>query len=312
MTRPSDLGPRRWIGAALALFLALPACAAEPDPPLSNLPDQPHAEHIATFNWRNKQPDFGGFSGIELSQDGSRFHALSDRGTIWWGQVERDDKGQIRQMSIEGHNRLRDGKGKPLPKGIGADSEGIAIGADGAIWISFEGRTRVMRYDSPDSAAKPLESPGAFKKMQRNSSLEALAITADGTLLTLPERSGAINCPFPVWRYRDGVWDQPFTVPRSGDWLPVGADIGPDGRFYLLERIFKGLLGFQSRVRRFDLTESGLENEITLIQSYPLVYDNLEGISVWQDDKGLRISMISDNNFHFLQRTQIVEYRLTN
>ena len=63
-------------------------------------------------------------------------------------------------------------------------------------------------------------------------------------------------------------------------------------------------------MRRFDLTEAGLANEAVLLESYPLRYDNLEGISVWRDDMGIRITLISDDNFGFLQRTELVEFRL--
>lgn len=271
---------------------------------------QPRVEYVATYVWQMDDDTFGGFSGIEMNQDGTRFHALSDRGTIRWGSVERDSAGRIRAMNTAGVARLHDAHGAPLKGGYLADSEGLAIGPDGALWISFEGLTRVVRYDTPDSPAKPLPGPPAFKQMQRNSSLEALAITADGTILTLPERSGVLTRPFPVWRYKDGNWDQPFSIPRSGAWLPVAADIGPDGRLYLLERDFKGLLGFLSRVRRFDLTDTGVENEITLLESRPLQYDNLEGLTVWDDGLGIRLTMISDDNFHFLQRTELVEYRV--
>ena len=184
---------------------------------------------------------------------------------------------------------------------------------DGTIWVSFEGIPRVVRYDTPDSPAKPLPRPAAFDKMQGNSSLESLAILPDGTLLTLPERSGELTRPFPVWRWRNGAWDQPFSIPRSGDWLAVGADIGPDGRFYLLERDFRGLLGFRSRVRRFDLRPDGgaISNEQVLLESRSLQYDNLEGISVWDDGIGIRLTMISDDNFFWLQRTELVEYRVS-
>jgi hypothetical protein len=41
------------------------------------------------------------------------------------------------------------------------------------------------------------------------------------------------------------------------------------------------------------------------------MHDNLEGLSVWRDDQGvLHATMISDDNFIFVQQTQIVEYRL--
>ena len=285
--------------AAVALALWAGAAMAEP-----------RVEYVATYVWQVDDDTFGGFSGIEMNPDGTRFHALSDRGTIRWGSVERDSAGRIRAMNTAGVAPLRDAHGAPLKGGYLADSEGLAIGPDGALWISFEGLTRVVRYDTPDSPAKPLPSPPAFKQMQRNSSLEALAITADGTILTLPERSGLLTRPFPVWRYKDGNWDQPFSIPRSGAWLPVAADIGPDGRLYLLERDFKGLLGFLSRVRRFDLTDSGVENEVTLLESRALQYDNLEGLTVWDDGLGIRLTMISDDNFHFLQRTELVEYRV--
>ena len=271
----------------------------------------PQVEHIATYVWSENAPDFGGYSGIEISDDGLGFTALSDRATLRWGTIERDAAGRIRAMDSAGNARLRDSEGKPLKPGHLGDSEGLAIAPDGAIYVSFENLVRVVRYDTPDSPAKVLKGPPAFRKMQRNSALESLAILPDGTLLTMPERSGALDRPFPVWRWRNGKWDQPFSIPRSGNWLPVGSDIGPDGRFYLLERDFKGLLGFLSRVRRFDLDENGFSNEQILLQSRPLQYDNLEGISVWKDDFGIRLTMISDDNFNFFQRTELVEYRIT-
>ena len=295
--------PRRRLPGLALCALLLSACTASGDAP-------PDVEYVATYVWQMDDDAFGGFSGIEISEDGSRFTALSDRATVRWGRVERDDQGRIRHLETAGTAHLKDAMGKWLHPGWKGDSEGLAVGPDGTIWISFEGLTRIARYDTPDSPSKPLPRPAGFRAMQRNSSLEALAILPDGTLLTLPERSGALTRPFPVWRWRGGAWDQPFSIPRSGDWLAVGADVGPDGRFYLLERDFKGLLGFRSRVRRFDLSETGVSNEQVLLESRPLQYDNLEGISVWDDGQGIRITLISDDNFGFLQRTELVEYRV--
>ena len=310
LSRRLALPATRLLGVVAVLMMALPLVAGGSNRPEDRPTDPPAVSHVATYTWRMDDPDFGGFSGIEITRDGQHFHAVSDRGTIRWGTIERDEQGRITRMGAEGWTRLRDATGKPLPKGRPADAEGIAIAPDGTIWISFEGVARVVRYDTPESPARPLPRPDAFARMQVNSSLEALAIDDQGTIYTLPERSGALRRPFPVWRWRDGEWDQPFAIPRSGNWLAVGADFGPDGRFYLLERDFMGLLGFLSRVRRFDLTENGAENETILLQTRPLQYDNLEGISVWDDGQGIRITMISDDNFHFLQRTQIVEYRV--
>jgi hypothetical protein len=91
----------------------------------------------------------------------------------------------------------------------------------------------------------------------------------------------------------------------------VAADFGPDGRFYVLERDFRALGGFSSRLRRFELGTDGLTGEAILLETPFALHDNLEGLSVWRDDQGvLRATMISDDNFIFVQQTQIVEYRL--
>lgn len=296
------------VASVLTFFAALsPAATAE-----KSSEQAPVVEYVSTYVWTMGEADFGGYSGIELSDDGLGFTVLSDRATIRWGTIERDDAGRITAMESAGKARLRDNKGQPLKPGLLGDSEGLAIAPDGTIYVSFEGRIRVSRYESPDKASEVLPVAPAFRKMQRNSALESLAIGKDGTLYTMPERSGALDRPFPVYSFRNGEWDQPFSIPRNGNWLPVGSDFGPDGKFYLLERDFRGLLGFLSRVRRFDLTEDGFVNEQVLLQSRPLQYDNLEGIAVWRDSQGIRLTMIADDNFSFFQRTELVEYRIRN
>ena len=187
-----------------------------------------------------------------------------------------------------------------------ADSEGLAIGADGRRWISFEGKARVRSETGPDGP-EVLPRPEAFPHMQFNSALEALAVDEAGALYTIPERSGRIDKPFPVYRWKDGQWTIPFSLPRRDNFLVTGADFGPDGRLYLLERDFAGI-GFRSRVRRFAPDGTGEE---VLLETGVGVHDNLEGISVWRDDLGrIRLTMVSDDNFRFFQRTEFVEYAL--
>lgn len=309
LTDPMHRSLMRGGAAALLAVLATLtySCAAEPR---QAAPGQAEVSHIGTYVWSMDDELFGGFSGLRLSADGQRFTTLSDRASLRWGKVNRDADGVIDGMQVEGIARLKDGRGADLPQNQKGDSEGLAIDDQGRIWVSFEGIPRVVRYDTPDSKAVTLPRPAAFRQMQRNSSLETLAIAPNGDILTVPERSGAPQRPFPVYRYRDGVWDQPWSIPRTGDFLAVDADIGPDGRFYLLERDFLGILGFRSRVRRFDMGPDGLTHEQVLLVSTPLQYDNLEGLSVWRDAQGIRLTMISDDNFNFFQRTELVEYRV--
>jgi len=101
-----------------------------------------------------------------------------------------------------------------------------------------------------------------------------------------------------------------LALPRIGVFRPVAADFGPDGRFYLLERRFHGPGGFSSRLRRFDLGPKGFSSGQVLLQTKAGRHDNLEGLSIWRGPDGLRATMISDDNFLFMQVTEIVEYRL--
>lgn len=265
-------------------------------------------DYVGTYVWRDDHPSFGGFSGIEISPDGTGFHALTDRSHLYWGRVERDDQGRLRGMAVAGRANLQDSAGQPLPPGYTGDSEGLAIGPDGRIHVSFEGLDRVATYDSPDAPATRLPRPPRLPGMGLNAGLEALAIR-DGTLFAVPERSANEGTPFTVLAF-DGAWTEYAQIRRDPRWLAVGADFGPDGWFYLLERDFRGILGFSSRVRRMRLTPGVIQDDQILLETRPMQYDNLEGISVWDDGTGIRITMISDDNFLFLQRTEIVEYRL--
>jgi hypothetical protein len=283
--------------AALILFalVALPASASA-------------ADYLGSFTWPDGDPAFGGFSAIEMAADGLSFLAITDDADITAARVLRDgdtitgiDRGPLL--------RLNSSRGEPLT-GTNADAEGIAIGSDGMVYVSFEGNHRVSAFASVTAPATLLPRPGEFRGLQNNSGLEALAIDAAGDLFAIPERSGSLSRPFPVWRYRGGAWALAFTLPRRPPHLPVAADFGPDGRLYILERHFTGL-SFQSRVRAFTIVDDEIVQEQTLIDTPPGRHDNLEGLSVWQDGSGrIRLTMISDDNFGFFQRTEIVEYAL--
>lgn len=267
-------------------------------------------DYIGTYVWNDDDPRFGGFSGIEITEGGKRFHVISDRTNLFWGNIDRDVAGRIRHMGISGRAHLKGSDGEPLSGGYLGDSEGLAIDDNGQIWVSFEGLNRVVLHTNPDAAGRPLPRPPEMFTGKSNAGFESLAIDADGALFTVPERSSGPDQPFPVLRFKDGKWDQPFTIRREGGWLPVGSDFGPDGWFYLLERGFQGILGFSSRVSRFRFDASGVMEEQLLLETSPLQYDNLEGLSVWHDGQGIRLTMISDDNFLFVQRTELVEYRL--
>jgi len=288
--------------SALALILGLSSLAGTPG----------KAVFVGSYRWTSDNNErFGGFSGLELGDDGTQFWTISDGGVLAVGQIQRDaTSGAITGVSPFMPLPIRAPDGEAT-HGVWNDAEGLAIAPDGQIYISFEGYHRVWRYaKAGGNAAKMPEHPD-FDKLQNNSGLEVLAVDASGRLFAVPERSGVLTRPFPVYRLQDGVWQQPFGLPRRSPYLAVGGDFGPDGKFYLLERHFNGVFGFSSRVRRFTFGETGISDEETLLETTTGRFDNLEGIAVWRGPAGdIRITMISDDNFRSFQRTEFVEFRL--
>ncbi|NRB18704.1 MAG: esterase-like activity of phytase family protein [Rhodobacteraceae bacterium] len=275
----------------------------------ANRNDAPNrATYLGSYTWRISADWFGGLSALSLSTDGGSMTVLSDRATLATAKINRD-KGQISGIEIQSVHKLRASSGSAL-RGRTSDSEGLAIAPDGTIYISFERVSRVVRHRQASGRGEVLPRPKEFRSLPINKALEALASDARGHLYTLPEHALNSEGQIPVWRWDGRNWSMPFTLPPRGDFFPVSADIGPDGRFYLLERDY-GLFGFRSRLRRWDFTKNGPVNEQILLQTSSGSHDNLEGLSVWRDPTGrLRATMISDDNFLILQRTELVEYAL--
>jgi hypothetical protein len=197
----------------------------------------------------------------------------------------------------------------PVPQAR-LDSEGLAVTLGGTIFISLEGPPRLERYAEFGSPPEALPSPPDLS-LPRRASFEALAFLPDGTAITIAEDTRGSIGDFPVLRFTGPGWTLFGTLPRESDFLPVAADLGPDGHLYVLERAVRGFRGFAARVRAFEPGPNGLTGGTTVLQTRPGQHDNLEGLSVTQTPTGaIRLTMISDDNFNLFQTTEIVEYIL--
>jgi len=290
------------VALVAALWLGLGVQAAENPPRL--LED-------ARVGWRTTD-GLGSLSGITVNADGSRVVAVSDKGSFVSGRLRRDGTGAITGVERLASGPLLDPRGNAVTR-FDVDAEGMALGPDGRLYVSFEANHRVWAYSAMDQAADPLPQPAEFRALQNNSGLEALFTGPDGLIHAIPERSGKLDRPFPVYRFAQGDWSRAFGIPRRPPHLITGADVGPDGRLYVLERHWNGLLGFSTRIRRFAMAAGGIHGEEVLLESRIGQYDNLEGLSSWRDAQGrVRLLLVSDDNASFFQRTELVEFIVDN
>ncbi|HKK97167.1 MAG TPA: esterase-like activity of phytase family protein, partial [Marivita sp.] len=262
------------------------------------------AQFLSSYTWSKDREDFGGYSGIVISPDGGQFTILSDRAHVIEGILFRHGDRILgvrsqRTATLDFPETLFEESRK-------RDSEGLAKDVDGRLYVSLESSNQVARRDL-DGTWSALPPFPAIQNLSVNKGLEALAVDADGTVYAIPEASDGLTIPFPVFAHCDGKgWSVPFALARTPGVVPVGADFGPDGLLYVLERGFAGF-GFYSQVRRFALEgDAPLEGEM-LLRTAMRRHDNLEGIAVWQNEGGdLRLTMISDDNFNRFQKTEIV------
>ncbi|MEL7344667.1 MAG: esterase-like activity of phytase family protein [Pseudomonadota bacterium] len=273
------------------------------------------AEYLGSFTWERSEDRHGGYSGLEVLEQGRRFVAIADNGQLVQGQIMRNDTG-ITALKVPYIGGLHSPEGKfvgTIPKRgeiVGADSEGLSFMPDGRMVVSFESDTRVWIYETPEGPASVLPKHPDFAEMPLNGALEAVAVSPAGAILAFRETD--VEGRMQGYVFSKGAWDQAFSVEQKRGYSVTGADFGPDGRLYLLERLFVFPLGFASRVRSFELNGNDISDERVEFQSRLGRHDNLEGLSVWRDDTGvIRLTMISDDNYNPLQKTEMVEYRLT-
>lgn len=286
---------------ALIAGLLLAGCLIGRAAPLPPVP------LLSRVEWHGDGEWFGGFSGLVVAPGGAGFVAVTDRGWVTEGRFIRDADGRMTGVSAAPLRKLRGKTGRELSPYL-SDAEDLARAADGSLYMAFEGWVRVSRYGAAGGKALHLPRPRALDDMNDNKALESLAIAPDGAVIAIPE--WPLEGVHPVFRFDGAEWSAPFSLPAHGTFLPVSADFGPDGRLYLLERDALIPVGFATRLRRFDWGERGPSGGVVLAQTDFGVWDNVEAVSVWRGPAGLVATLLSDDNFLPVQRTEFIEIAL--
>lgn len=268
-------------------------------------------ELLSELSWRwPGEERFGGLSGLEISEDGTKLIAVSDRPMLVFAKVRRqgDSIVGIQNMEIV---RPRTPGSMNYHDEVNSDLEALALEKNGRLWVSTENYHDVEYFNPGEYTANHIDyetETQAFRSLPYNQGLEALSLDPQGRVIAIPETWPENS--FPIFRLEKGEWSVSGEIRKSGSYVPVGADTGPDGHLYLLERRFVWGISFSNRVRRFAFVEDRIVETDILLQTKIRTHGNLEGIAVWSDaSNAIRLTMVSDDNFRTFLDTEIVEYR---
>tara|TARA_B100000965_G_C19227852_1_gene598773 strand:- start:150 stop:665 length:516 start_codon:yes stop_codon:yes gene_type:complete len=168
-----------------------------------------------------------------------------------------------------------------------------------------------MKHEKIDRKAKFLETHKDFKKFGSNKGIEALAIDKDNRLIAIPEKPPKGKNLLPIYRYETDSWSIIKEIEINNDFLVTGAEFISDDKLLLLERKFSWTNGFKSRFRLLSLSVFSNAEPKVIFTSNSNQFDNLEGLAIWKDYKGnKRVITVSDDNFHPLQKSEMIEFIL--
>lgn len=327
----------------VACGATIPVAFAKPD--ISKLSDQtikisatkiafhketPVRKRFGKLIWRggiaitSNSPYFGGFSGLAISKEGNELLSVSDAGFWMMARLgERD--GSLSSIEDARIGPLIDAKRTGKKLGKQRDAESIALEGDkltgGQALVSFEIHHRIDRYEIGRTDLKrkkwSYRPPRAQKDWSPNNAMEAIEVIQAG-----PQKGAIIAF---LERYKDKKGNLSGFLLKKGKQEPIalkpikGFDISgaaalPDGGLLLLERRFRMREGVKIRIRYIpaaDIKPGAILKGETLLEADSTNYflDNMEGIAAHQLSSGETIiTLISDDNFNFFQRTLIIQF----
>ena len=328
---------RRSVLAGLGAWAAAgPAAAASPD--TGRIPVAVSARPIAAFEPRNPEkrrfgqltfrsglvlsgshPRFGGLSGLWRGPSGSDLVAVTDNGFWLTGTLTSRD-GRLTGLESAELAPILGSSGRPLHRSRYYDTESLCI-ADGVAYLGVERTHDVLRFDwaadGVTARARIVPVPREVKRLPDNRGLEAIGVVPAGqplagAIVAIAERSGAEDEPTlgVILGRQPGL----FRVARHDGFDITDLAFLPDGDLLLLERWYRTLRGVGMRIRRIPGASlkpgALLDGPILISADLGQEIDNMEGLAVHQDGAKTVLTLISDDNFSFLQRTVLLEFEL--
>jgi hypothetical protein len=294
----------------------------------SFLPREPSQIRFGPLEFRggleltSSYKEFGGFSALRMAADGAHFVSLTDRGSWLTARIVYEHGRPVGIDDAEMAPVLGP-DGRPLAARGWWDTESLAD-LDGTFYVGIERVNRIVRFDFAKfgvrARASVVATPPGIATLPNNRGLEALAFAPRGTklagtLIAFSERGLDAAGNLKAFLI-GGPTPGEFTVKRLDDFDISDCTVLPGGDILLLERRFSLLRGgIAMRLRRLhlaDIRPGALVDGPQLFEAdmgYQI--DNMEGISTHRTAAGeLILTMVSDDNFSFLQRTILLQFKL--
>ncbi|MFN3832953.1 MAG: esterase-like activity of phytase family protein [Allorhizobium sp.] len=323
----------------MSAVLGLSSCTPAVIPPGEMLPIQvqsdvirdlggnptlsPGLTFVGGVELSSPEPLFGAFSSIRF-RDQQSFVGVFDTGYWIEGRILRDAGGRLAGLEAVRLAPLLDASGRESASKFHVDAESLALDGDRA-YVGFEQRHRVLSYGPLSDLGKALPSaPIAFPFdldiLHSNGGFESLVIAPQGSeiagaLVAISEKSFDDNGNIYA-AIVGGPLAGEFRVRPRDDFEITDAAYLPDGDLLLLERRFSIATGVGMRLRRIEgasiRPDAVVDGEILFEANYRSQIDNMEGLDVLPEPDGsVRLIVVSDDNHSILQRTLMLEFRLT-
>ncbi|MFL9828098.1 esterase-like activity of phytase family protein [Rhodoplanes sp. SY1] len=271
----------------------------------------------------SRSKSFGGISGLVMLDD-ARFLAVTDKAAWLTGRIVYQGQRPV-GVADAVMSPIMGPDGRTLAERGWYDTE--AVTADrGIAYVGIERANRIVRFEfgklGTAAPAKVMPWPAGLAGLPNNRGVEALVAVPRGTpvsplagaLIVITERAldpaGNVKAAL-LGGPRPGL----FTVARHDGFDISDAALLPDGDLLLLERRFTWTTGVAMRLRRIPIATIApgavVDGPVLITADMGFQIDNMEALGVHVGDGGETVlTLVSDDNFSFLQRTVLLQFTL--
>lgn len=258
------------------------------------------------FKLSSSHREFGGLSGAAWL--GDRLYMISDNGTLWRARAVFGDDRRLTDL-VDWQTAAIRKEGKPIGK---LDFEALSATPDGRLFAAIEGQHQIFELleEGDHMLAQPLGLPEILSPSPINRGIEALTTRNGKTFLAISEgllRDDGGHAAVIV--KADGKPIELSYTSASG-FDPTDAAWTDDDHIYVLERRYGLMSGWQARLADMHITADVARRTEVLRFPASFTMDNFEGLAIRKDHRSTYATIVSDDNFFFLQSTLIFDLPL--